>query len=138
MPDKTPIQFADDERQLLRQIAGLVQDMNFRLIDVDGRLSNLERKVDERLHDTKPMWEAVNNRLSEIETRLEQVETRLGQVETRLGQVETRLDRIEAQLALTATKEDVRDIDRGYRQFGRDINRWMGDFDDRLQKLEKR
>ena len=120
MTDKTPIQFADDERQLLRQIAGLVQDMNFRLIDVDGRLSNLERKVDERLHDTKPMWEAVNNRLSAIETRLERVETRL-------GQVETRLDRIEAQLALTATKEDVRDIDRGYRQFGRDINRWVND-----------
>ena len=37
---------------------------------VETRLVNLETKVDERLKDTRPMWEAVQAQLTEVESSL--------------------------------------------------------------------
>jgi hypothetical protein len=149
MTDKTPIQFADDDRQLLRQIAGLVQDMNFRLVDIDERLVQLELKVEDRLQDTKPIWEAVNNRLGNIETRLDNVEVRLGNIETRLDNVEVRLDRVEVETRERFDRlesrmaafeaellRDVRELSSIVRHSQRDTSRWLGEFEDRLDKFE--
>jgi len=41
-------------------------NLEMRLDSVDSRLGNLETKVDERLKDTRPMWEAVQEQLSEL------------------------------------------------------------------------
>ena len=44
------------------------------LQNIDSRLQNLEKKVDERLHDTRPIWEKVVAdiaQLQEGQTRLE-------------------------------------------------------------------
>jgi archaellum component FlaC len=69
-----------------------------RFDNLDGRLTALEEKVDSRLRETRPIWEAVLTRLGGVENRLGGVETRLGGVETRLGGVETRLGGLEEEV----------------------------------------
>ncbi|HYY95806.1 MAG TPA: hypothetical protein VE713_14985 [Pyrinomonadaceae bacterium] len=49
--------------------------METRLDSMDARLTALEEKVDRRLHDTRPIWEQVLSRLTDVEKRLEGVES---------------------------------------------------------------
>ena len=58
------------------------------LRSIDGRLTALEDKVERRLHDTRPIWEQVLTRLTNVEERLTKVEKRLENVETRLKKLE--------------------------------------------------
>ncbi len=43
----------------LAQILTTVQNLDTRVQSIDTRLGSLEQKVDERLHDTRPIWEKV-------------------------------------------------------------------------------
>ena len=45
-----------------------------RLDSMDARLTSLEEKVDRRLQETRPIWEQVLSRLTDVEKRLEKVE----------------------------------------------------------------
>jgi regulator of replication initiation timing len=45
-------------------------------------LTALEEKVDSRLRETRPIWEAVLARLGDVETRLGNVENGLGELKT--------------------------------------------------------
>ena len=38
--------------------------------NIAARLSALEQKVDERLHDTRPIWEAVQNQITELRAEM--------------------------------------------------------------------
>ena len=60
------------------------------LTNLEGRLTALEEKVETRLHDTRPIWEAVLSRLDKIETRLDRMEAILDVFGRDL--VETRTD----------------------------------------------
>ena len=51
------------------------------LRSMDTRLTALEDKVERRLHDTRPIWEQVLARLTNVEERLTAVETRLKKLE---------------------------------------------------------
>ena len=42
-----------------------------RVDGLEGRLTSWEEKVDARLHDTRPIWEAVMSRLTVIEKKLD-------------------------------------------------------------------
>ena len=116
MTDRTPIQFGDDDRQLLRQIAGLVQEIHFsqsaleeKVTGLEARIVGLEAKVDERLYDTRPMWEQLNSRLDKIEARLEK----------------------------TATREELGDLNRSFIQMFTHFTKMQDRFDERLEKIEK-
>ena len=61
------------ETRVLREFANINQRLN----GLDGRLTSLEEKVDARLHDTRPIWEAVLSRLDKIETRFDKMEAKL-------------------------------------------------------------
>src|SRR5262245_37538963 len=82
MTTDTPIQFPDDDRTLLRQMFVIVQNMDSRLANVEDRLTKLETIVDERLHDTKPIWESVLKRLDGIEQEQRSIKIRLEKIET--------------------------------------------------------
>ena len=153
MTDNTPIQFSNDDRLLLRQIAGIVQESHFRLsalevkvsaLDVkvsalDVKVSALEVKVDERLHDTRPMWEALNNRLDRFEAetreRFDRIEARLDKIEARLDKIEARLDRVEA--TLDQLEREIKDLKTTFRHFQRDTVNRQSEIEDRLENLEK-
>jgi len=97
---------------------------------LDGRLTALEEKVDSRLRETRPIWEAVLTRLDGVENRLGGVENRLGGVENRLGGVESRLEGVEKEvkemrLGVTLLHEDNLPIRVAQRELR-----------DRVEKLE--
>lgn len=50
----------------LDELISLVHNVVARLGALEQRLDNLEQKVDERLHDTRPIWEAVQNQIAEL------------------------------------------------------------------------
>ena len=74
------------EIRVLRELSNI----NQRLSGLETRLTTLEEKVDARLHDTRPIWEAVLSRLDSIEARLDRIEAKLDVFSKDL--IETRTD----------------------------------------------
>lgn len=70
-------------------------NINQRLNGLEVRLSNLEEKVDARLRETRPIWEAVLARLDTVEGRLDSIETRLDSMDARLEKMDERLEKVE-------------------------------------------
>ena len=74
------------EIRVLRELGNI----NQRLSGLEVRLTRLEERVDARLQETRPIWEAVLSRLDKIETRLDRMEAKLDVFGRDL--VETRTD----------------------------------------------
>ncbi len=55
---------ADGEK--LTQILTVVQNLDGRLAGVEARLGNIEQKVEQRLYDTRPIWEKVQADIAQI------------------------------------------------------------------------
>ena len=107
----------------MKQVLALLNSIN-------GRLTALEEKVDRRLQETRPIWEQVLSRLTEIETRLTDIEARLSGVESRLDNVEKRLEKVEG---------EVYSFNRKMRVYYDDLLKMQDkqeDFDERLRQLE--
>ena len=62
--------FAAVKRELGEQREMLTQ-VHTRALSLDARLTSLEDKVDARLRETRPIWEGVLQRLTQIEKNLE-------------------------------------------------------------------
>lgn len=95
---------------------------------MDARLTAPEDKVERRLHDTRPIWEQVLERLTAVEERLTKVEERLAGVEERLTGVEARLGKVE---------DEVYGLHCKVRVFSIDIVK-LQDKDDDLEERLKR
>ncbi|MFL6257405.1 MAG: hypothetical protein ACJ74T_20565 [Pyrinomonadaceae bacterium] len=72
------------EIRVLRELTNINQRLN----GLEVRLTELEAKVEARLHDTRPIWEAVLSRLDSMDTRLNSMDARLEKMDARLEQVE--------------------------------------------------
>ena len=55
----------NDEK--LSQILAIVQSLDSRVKNVELRLESLEQKVEQRLYDTRPIWEKVQSDLSQLQ-----------------------------------------------------------------------
>jgi DNA repair ATPase RecN len=93
------------------------------LNSINARLTTLEEKVDRRLQETRPIWEQVLSRLTDVETRL-------GNVETRLDNVGKRLEKVESEVYIFSRKLRVYYDDLIKMQDTQE------DFDERLRRLE--
>lgn len=93
----------------IRELGGRMDNFERRMDAFESRIENLDRKVDERLYDTRPIWEQV---LADVE-HLRQGQARL---EERQQRFEERLERLEAgQQRLSHEFED------GWRRFERKL-----------------
>ena len=54
----------------LQQFDSRLQQFDGRLQDVSERLEGLETRVEERLFDTRPMWETVQNQIRELHIQI--------------------------------------------------------------------
>jgi chromosome segregation ATPase len=66
-----------------------LENLNGRMTALETRMTTLEDKVDQRMQETRPIWEQVLIRLDKVEARLDKIEARLDKVEARLGRVES-------------------------------------------------
>jgi chromosome segregation ATPase len=51
---------------LVHTVVARLDTLEQRFGSLEQRLDALEQKVDERLHDTRPIWEAVQNQMAEL------------------------------------------------------------------------
>jgi predicted nuclease with TOPRIM domain len=59
-------EFASVKQEFAEQ-REMIQQLHARVGSIDARLTSLEDKVDARLRETRPIWEGVQQRLTEIE-----------------------------------------------------------------------
>ncbi|MCM3870624.1 MAG: hypothetical protein ND895_08030 [Pyrinomonadaceae bacterium] len=121
----------------LTQILAAVQRLDSRVEHLesaverlDSRLSGLEQKVDERLHDTRPIWEKVNADIAELQAG----QLRLIEGQQRLEEGQQRLE--ERQQRLEAVQEFLRGESREIRTLLRDIFRRLSIFNDTLVTMQ--
>ncbi|HXF38227.1 MAG TPA: hypothetical protein VN687_00820 [Blastocatellia bacterium] len=57
--------------EMFREFDARQREFDARQRDFDARLQTLERKVDERLYDTRPMWEAVQTQIADLRSEQE-------------------------------------------------------------------
>jgi DNA repair ATPase RecN len=91
------------------------------LRSMNARLTALEEKVDRRLQETRPIWEQVLARLTNVEEGLASVKEGLTKVETRLGKVE----------------DEVDGLGRKFSIFNRDILKIQDRQDDMKERLDR-
>jgi archaellum component FlaC len=72
----------------LDQLLALVQGIANQVQGMEKRIESLETRVDQRLMETRPIWEAVLARLDKIEGRLDKIEGRLDKADERLESIE--------------------------------------------------
>jgi hypothetical protein len=80
------------EIRVLRELANLnrrFDGMETRFAGLEGRLTSLEEKVDARLQETRPIWEAVLARLDKMDERLKRVDSKFDVVASELLDMRT-------------------------------------------------
>src|SRR5438128_2766350 len=65
------------------------------LTSLDGRLTSLEDKVDVRLRETRPIWEGVQQRLTEIEAQLKEFNRQMKTLITDSFKLRARVEELE-------------------------------------------
>ena len=139
----------DSQDNKLDRLITAVQSIDSRLGSLESRFTSLETKVDQRLHDTRPVWEAVQAQLSEIIGTLEGHGGILQQHTEILQQHGERLQRLEEDVAgLRGEVASLRaDTEKGFRTIDRRMERQIGEFErlhayqrdleDRVDRIEK-
>jgi chromosome segregation ATPase len=61
--------------------------METRFDSMETRLTTLEDKVDARLRETRPIWESVQQQLTEMATRIAAIEKTLDDIRLRLNEL---------------------------------------------------
>lgn len=82
----------------LNQIITLVQSMDSRGQEMEARISALEAKVDERLHDTRPIWERVLAEIVELRTGQEQLSAGQEQLKAAQEQLQAGQEKMRAEM----------------------------------------
>ena len=98
--------------------------------NMDERLQRLEQRVEERLHDTRPMWNRVADDIVQLQASVERLETSVDRLEK--GQGELRDHILELGRA-------VRDVNRDQiviNDVARKIQLDFHTIDERLHRLE--
>ncbi len=84
------------EERVLAELAAIRQEN----AHLNVRLTSLEDKVDARLHETRPIWEGVLQRLTEIETGLNTLNRHFKTMIKEEFDLRSRVDKLEDSLPM--------------------------------------
>jgi hypothetical protein len=82
------------EIRVLRELSSINQRLN----NLEVRLTNLEEKVEARLHDTRPMWESVLAGIQLMSTTLEKMDAKFNVVGAQLLDLRTDVEMLRSRL----------------------------------------
>lgn len=141
----------DSHDQKLDQILAGVQKLDARIqrLEADGpdlrtRLELIETRVDERLRETRPIWDSVHTQLTELrESLLTEGQSRQAQVAELKESMEAQIGEVkESQQCLRSEMEkSFRLLDRRMEMFADMVARvhaYERDLEDRVDELAKR
>ena len=91
-------------------------DDNVALIlqNIDSRLQRLEQKVDERLHDTRPIWEKVVADIARVQGEVHEIKISVREISYQIGGIGDTLVRFQGKNK--ELEERVRDLDQQHRK----------------------
>ena len=124
---------------------GMTQEILKLVRSIDERLISLEAKVDERLLDTRPIWERALAEIGELRVAQGQTNIRLDQLAAKQDQLAAKQDQLAA--GQDQLRTELRDEMRmGFHKLERQLMRLSKDFleirtemdmlEDRIEKLE--
>ena len=101
----------------LAQILNAVQSLSATVQNLDARLARLEQKVEERLHDTRPIWEKVVADIAQLQVGQETIKEDIKAIKTELRDMNRKFSILNDKLLQNqADYQDlydrVRDIER--------------------------
>ena len=78
-------------------LEGRMTTLEDHMASFGARLASLEEKVEERLHDTRPIWEGVQARLAGIETELRSLGRHFRTLAADIFGLRVRVDKLEGE-----------------------------------------
>lgn len=78
-------------------LEGRMTTLEDHMASFDARLASLEEKVEERLHDTRPVWEGVQARLAGIETEMKSLSRYFRTLTADFFGLRVRVDKLEGE-----------------------------------------
>ena len=82
----------------MTSLEGRMTSLGDRVLSIDTRLTSLEEKVDARLRETRPIWEGVQQRLTEIEKGLATLGHHFKTMVNEEFKLRSRVDKLEDEL----------------------------------------
>jgi len=83
------------QREMITQLNTRMTSLEDRVLSIDVRLISLEDKVDARLRETRPIWEGVQQRLTEIEKSVTTISRHFKTMVSESFDLRSRLEKLE-------------------------------------------
>jgi SMC interacting uncharacterized protein involved in chromosome segregation len=99
-----------------------VREVKVTVGNLDTRLGALETKVEDRLHDTRPLWQRVQQQIQDLKTEVQDLKT-------------------EANARFESIEKELRHMNRRFEVFSMDTMKMRADirdFDERLIEVERK
>jgi predicted RNase H-like nuclease (RuvC/YqgF family) len=123
----------------LDQLISLVKNLNDRHTETDARVERLERVLEERLYDTRPIWEAVRAQVQELGGRVGALESEMTGM--RIQSTEMLTQMIEMLKQITEMRVEngnaFRAVDRKIGVLGKTLIDMTADIRELQDKVEK-
>jgi predicted nucleic acid-binding Zn-ribbon protein len=108
------------EERVLAELAAIRSEQAATRRDIaplDARLTALEDKVDARLRETRPIWESMQQQLTQMQAQMSAIETRMGAMEKTLDDIRFRItelygDSIEVRARIARLEQSERERER--------------------------
>ncbi|MFY9610275.1 MAG: hypothetical protein WAU45_16880 [Blastocatellia bacterium] len=71
----------------LDQLISLVEDLIGKHAETDARVERVERVLEQRLYDTRPLWETVGAQLKELGERSGRLESEIAEMRTQMNEM---------------------------------------------------
>jgi chromosome segregation ATPase len=136
MSDETTLNLLANQ---LDQIINLVENLTDKHAETDARVERLERVLEERLYDTRPIWEAVQAQVQELAGRVETIESEMTEMRAEMAGI--RAQNTETLKQITEMRVEngnaFRAVDRKIGVLGKTLIDMTADIRERQDKVEK-
>lgn len=123
----------------LDQIVSLAKNLTNKNTETDARFERLERVLEERLYDTRPIWEAVQAQVQELNGRVGAIESEMTWLRARFTEMLTHI--IEMLRLMTEMRAEntsaFRAVDRKIGVLGKTLIDMTADIRELQDKVEK-
>jgi chromosome segregation ATPase len=80
------------------QLISLVKNLTDKHTETDARFERLERVLEERLYDTRPIWEALRSQVQGLDRRVGAIESEMTGMRAQIGAIESEMTGMRAEM----------------------------------------